>query len=276
MVTVRFAAFACLAVALMAPPVARAVDTIPFTEVKGGLIQVQGSVDGQTPVPMLIDTGAGVDVLSTALGRKLVLVKGKYVSLRLTGQRVDLPVGTIVSLAVGGVNVDAPHVGIWNGLDGTGIDGLVSATAFRNIATTFDFRNRQVIIEDAQTFPERVRAGIKVPIVLQDDLGISLGLFARFDFGGGKVGLCEIDTGSPGITIDRGLAASLGMNPNVGTTKDDDRAADRNIRQPHLRLQHRQLVLGGENLHARSAQPPVLRRRAVLELPWLEGRGGRV
>ncbi len=225
MVTVRSAALTFVSIVLLTPA-ARAVDTIPFTEVKGGLIQVQGSVDGETPVPMLIDTGAGVDVLSTDFGRKLVLVNGKYVSLRLTGQRVDLPIGTIVSLAVGGVNVDAPHVGIWNGLDGTGIDGLIAATAFRNIATTFDFRNHQVIVEDAQTFPERVRAGLKVPLVLQDDLGISLGLFARFNFGNGKTGLCEIDTGSPGITIDRSLAPSLGLNPNVGTAKLSSIALD--------------------------------------------------
>jgi hypothetical protein len=217
-VTVRFAVFACFA-ALMAPLAARAVDTIPFTEIKGGLLQVQGSVDGQPPVPMLIDLGAGVDVLSTALGRNLVIVNGKYVSLRLTGERVDLPLGTVVSLAIGGVNISAPHVGIWSGLDGTGIDGLISATAFRNIATTFDFRNHQIIIEDAQTFADRARGGIKVPLILQDDLGIALGIFARFDFGGGRTGLCEIDTGKQGITIDKSLATSLGVNPNAGTVK---------------------------------------------------------
>ncbi|MBV8345539.1 MAG: aspartyl protease family protein [Candidatus Eremiobacteraeota bacterium] len=213
------AALALFAIAtLMASP-ARAVDTIPFTVVKGGLIAVQGSVDGQAPVPMLVDLGAGVDVLSTTLGRKLVLVKGKYVSLRLTGQRVDLPIGTIVSLAIGGVKVDAPHVGVWSGLDGTGTDGLISATAFRNIATTFDFLNHQIIIEDAQTFPERERTGIKVPVVLQDDLGIALGIFARFDFGGGKTGLCEIDTGSEGITLDKTFAASLGLDANAGSAR---------------------------------------------------------
>jgi hypothetical protein len=211
-VNLRFAAFALLAAVLMMPLSARAVETIPFTIVKGGLLQVQGSVDGEPPVPMLVDLGAGVDVLSTPLGRKLVLVKGKYVSLRLTGERVDLPLGTIVSLAIGGVNVDAPSVGIWSGLDGTGTDGLISATAFRNTATTFDFANRQIIIEDAQSFPDRERAGIKVPLVLQDDLGIALGIFARFDFGNGKTGLCEIDTGSEGITLDKTFAASLGLN----------------------------------------------------------------
>lgn len=219
MVNLARAALALFAIAtLMASP-ARAVDTIPFTVVKGGLIAVQGSVDGQAPVPMLVDLGAGVDVLSTTLGRKLVLVKGKYVSLRLTGQRVDLPIGTIVSLAIGGVKVDAPHVGVWSGLDGTGTDGLISATAFRNIATTFDFLNHQIIIEDAQTFPERERTGIKVPVVLQDDLGIALGIFARFDFGGGKTGLCEIDTGSEGITLDKTFAASLGLDANAGSAR---------------------------------------------------------
>jgi predicted aspartyl protease len=215
-VSVRAAWVLVIAAALTAilPRAARAIDTIPFTEVKGGLIQVQGSVDGEPAVPMLIDLGAGVDVLSTALGRRLVGVKGKYVSLRLSGERVDLPLGTVVTLALGGVNIEAPNVGIWSGLDGTGIEGLISATAFRNIATTFDFRNHQVIIEDAQTFPERKRTAVKVPLLLQDDLGIALGLFARFDFGNGKTGLCEIDTGSQGIMIDKALAASLGVNLN--------------------------------------------------------------
>ena len=203
---------ATIAFFLAAPRAGLAVDTIPFTNVKGGLIQVQGSVDGQAPVPMLVDLGAGVDVLSSALGRRLVIVKGKYVSLRLTGERVDLPLGIVVSLAIGGVNIAAPHVGIWSGLDGTGVEGLISATAFRDIVTTFDFRNNQIIIEDAQSFPERTRTALRVPLVLQDDLAIALGIFARFNFGNGKTGLCEIDTGSQGIMIDKSLAPSLGVN----------------------------------------------------------------
>jgi len=200
------------------PRPAAAVDTIPFTEVNGGLIEVQGSVDGAAPVPMLVNLGAGVDVLSTELGRRFVVVKGKYVSLRLTGERVDLPIGNVLTLALGPVHLDAPNVGIWSGLDGTGIAGLISATAFRNIATTFDFHNHQIVIEHAQTFPDRVRSAIRLPVILQDDLGIALGIFARFDFGGGRTGLCEIDTGSQGITIDRTFAASLGLNPSGGSS----------------------------------------------------------
>jgi hypothetical protein len=200
------------------PRPAMAVETIPFTDVNGGLIEVQGSVDGEAAVPMLVNLGAGVDVLSSDLGRRFVAINGKYVSLRLTGERVDLPIGAVVTLAVGGVRVDAPRVGIWKGLDGTGIDGLIAATAFRTSTTTFDFRNHQIVIEDAESFPERVRPDLRIPLVLQDDLGIALALFARFDFGGGKTGLCEIDTGSQGITLDKTFAASLGLNPSGAAT----------------------------------------------------------
>lgn len=216
MATLRIAAMTLVTGALlwMLPRPSLAVETIPFTAVDGGLIEVQASVDGRTAVPMLVNLGAGVDVLSSNLGRQYVLVNGKYVSLRLTGQRVDLPVGKVVTLAVGDVDLDAPHVGIWSGLDGTGVDGLISATAFRNVATTFDFRDNQIVIEDAQSFPDRVRPEVRVPLLLQDDLGIALALFARFDFGNGKTGLCEIDTGSQGVTLDKTFAAANGLNPS--------------------------------------------------------------
>ncbi|HEY1882193.1 MAG TPA: hypothetical protein VGG51_04040 [Candidatus Cybelea sp.] len=204
------AAFAAALLACSLPGRALAIDTIPFTPANG-LIQVQGSVDGGAPVPMLVNLGAGIDVLSSRVGRRFVRVNGKYVSLRLSGERVDLPIGNVNSFTVGGVSLDVPHIGIWSGLDGTGIDGLISATAFRNITTTFDFRTQKVIIEDAQSFPERIRIATKIPLILQDDLGIALGVFARFDFGGGKIGLCEIDTGSAGITIDKTFAAANGL-----------------------------------------------------------------
>jgi hypothetical protein len=209
------------AIAICAVPVicgisrpALAIDTIPFSETNGGLIQVQGSVDGSAPVPMLGNLGAGVDVLSGDAGRRFVLIDGKYVSLRLTGERVDLPIGKVLSLAIGGVQIEAAHVGIWDGLAGAGVNGLISATAFRNVTTTFDFGDHQIIIEDAQTFPQRVMTATRLPIVLQDDLGIALAIFARFDFGGGKTGLCEIDAGSQGITVDKTFAASIGLNPS--------------------------------------------------------------
>jgi hypothetical protein len=193
---------------------ALAVNTIPFTEVNGGQIQVQGSVDGKSPVPMLVDLGAGVNVLSAAYGDPLVFGPvNKYSTFRLKGERLNLTMRQIVSLSLAGVPLDELNVGVWKGLDATGEDGLISAMSFRNTATTFDFKAHQIIIEDAQTMAERKRTGMRVPIVLVDDRSIGLAIFAQFDFGNGKTGICQIDTGSPGITLDEHYGTSI---PSIG------------------------------------------------------------
>lgn len=203
------AALAAASLAWLLPSGARALEKIPFTE-EGGLIKVQGSVDGE-PVPMLVDLGAGLNVLSGRLGSRLVNVDGKYVTLSLTGQRVDVPIGTVVSIALGEFKVDNRIVGIWKGLDGTGVDGLISANAFSNVTATFDYRAHELAIEDAVTFADRKRFAVRVPLFLQDELGIALGVFARFNFGNGQSGLCVIDTGMPGVAIDRRFAKKLGV-----------------------------------------------------------------
>lgn len=198
----RFAqAFLSVALLCAIPCVAGAVETIPFT-FDNGLIRLQGSVDGQAPVPMLLDLGAGVDVLSERLAH-LVSIQGKYTTLRLTGQRVDLPMGRVVSLALGDTRVGDTSVGVWNGLYASrGVDGLISAEAFRDTAATVDFTAHQIVVEDAVSFPERRRTATRVPLILQDDLNTALAVFARFDFGNGRSGLCLIDTGRKDIAID--------------------------------------------------------------------------
>ncbi|MBV8118216.1 MAG: aspartyl protease family protein, partial [Candidatus Eremiobacteraeota bacterium] len=192
------------------PNTAAALEKIPFTS-DAGTIKVQGTVNGQA-VPMLVDLGAGIDVLSHAVGSRAVDVTTKFVTLSLNGQRVDVPIGTVVSIALGEFKVNSSTVGIWNGLDGTGIDGLISASAFRDVTTTFDFPGHQLLIEDAVTFADRKRFATRIPLFLQDELGISLGVFARFNFGNGQSGLCVVDTGTPDIMIDRRFAAKLGVN----------------------------------------------------------------
>lgn len=197
---------------LLGPIAARAMDTIPFTDGPGGAIAVQASIDGRTPLPMLVDLGAGLDLLSSSAGGSLVNVKGKYATLRLTTQRADIPYGSVLSLAIGPVRLNAPVVGVWNGLDGTGIDGLISASAFATIVTTFDYRAHQLIVEDATTFPSRKQTASRVGLVVREDEGIATDVFARFDIGGGKSYLCQVVTGSQPITFDASLAPGLGVN----------------------------------------------------------------
>ena len=209
----RLIAISLAAAMVLGPVAARAVDTIPFTDGPGGAIAVQASVDGRAPLPMLVDLGAGLDLLSSSAGRSLLNVKGKYATLRLTTQRADIPYGSVLSLAIGAVRLNAPVVGIWSGLDGTGIDGLISASAFATIATTFDYRAHQLIVEDATTFPPRKLGATRVGLVVRDDEGIATDVFARFEVDG-KSYLCQVVTGSQPITFDTSLAPALGVNVN--------------------------------------------------------------
>ncbi|MBV8155399.1 MAG: hypothetical protein JO241_05050 [Candidatus Eremiobacteraeota bacterium] len=180
---------------------AAAVQTVPFSD-EGGLIHVAVSVDRQAPVPMLVDLGAGVNIVSERLAH-LVAYTGKYTTMRLTGERLDLPIGKVVSIAIGDVGIGDPTVGVWKGLVAArGVDGLISANAFRDRATTIDFRGKQIVIEDAVSFPERRRTATYVPLFLQDELNYAMGVFARFKFGNGKTGLCEIDTGRSDTVLD--------------------------------------------------------------------------
>ncbi len=192
------------------PHAARALETVPFA-FDDGTIRVQGTVNGR-PYPMRIDLGAGIDVLSQSVGSRNVNVTSKFVTLNLTGQRVDLPVGNVVSMALGQFTVNSKKVGIWGGLDGSGIDGLISASAFRDVTATFDFRQKQLLIEDAVSLPQRKQFADRVSLTLQDELDTSLGVFATFDFGNGQTGLCAITTGTRDIMIDRRFAAKLGVN----------------------------------------------------------------
>jgi hypothetical protein len=191
----------CVVLLCAVPYTAGAVETIPFTY-ENGLIKLSGSVDGLAPVPMLLDLGAGVDVLSERLAH-LVDLKGKYTTLRLTGQRTDLPMGRVVSLTLGNARIGDTSVGVWHGLYAArGVDGLISAEAFRDTDATVDFAAHQIVVEDAVSFPDRRRTATYVPLILQDDLNTALAVFARFDFGNGRSGLCLIDTGRKDIAID--------------------------------------------------------------------------
>jgi hypothetical protein len=228
----RAACVAALAASVSTRP-ALASERIPFTAVDG-LIEVRASLAGGPPVPLLVDLGAGLDIVSAETARSLNLSEdGRYTNWRMSGERVDIPTATVESIVLGGFVVDHPTVGVWKGLDGSGFAGLLSATAFRNVAVTFDFVSHELIVEDPASMKAIERDRVRVPLAVADDRGISLGLFASFEFGNGAAGLCEVDTGSQGYFIDTRLAAKIGVTP-AAKPNDPKKRAEAAI--PYVRL----------------------------------------
>lgn len=193
------------------PHAAAAQLVVPFT-LTDGLVTVKATANGR-PLTMIVDLGAGVDVLSAKEARALGVVStGRYTNWRMEGERVDGNIGMLPTLSVGTLQIAGAPAVIWNGLDGSGFDGLISATAFRSQPITFDYTAHQLILEDEASFAQRTRSAVRVPLILADDRDISLGIFAWFDFGRGQRGLCEIDTGSQGFFLDKRFAPKLNIN----------------------------------------------------------------
>ena len=162
------------------------------------------SIDDGAPAPMLVDLGAGLDVLSSHAARHARLKTDDiFTGWRMRGDRIRSPIG-VLGLADDWILARHGTLGdAWSGLDGHGIDGLIAATQFRNAPVTFDYVHHVLTFEDSTSLAARKAGTTRLPLPLQDDRGISLGLFARFDFGHGQSGLCEIDTGSQGFFLDQ-------------------------------------------------------------------------
>ena len=207
----RLAAVAFATASLMPHAAAAAPAVVPFT-LTDGLVTVKATANEQ-PLTMIVNLGAGVDVLSAKTAKALgVVATRRYTNWRMEGERVDGEIGMLPALAVGTLHIAGAPAILWNGLDRSGVNGLISATAFRNQPVTFDYATQRLILEDPPSFAQRIRSAAKVPLELADDRDISLGIFAWFDFGRGQRGLCEIDTGSQGYFLDRRFAAKLGVN----------------------------------------------------------------
>lgn len=208
----RAALVACSAALCVTAP-APAATSVPFT-VKEGMVLVMASLDGAPEQPMLVDLGAGLAVLASSAAKQTAFSPvGVFTASRMRGDQVRSPIGTISSIAIGPIVDRNPIVSSWSGLDGHGIAGLLSAVQFRSLPVTFDFVNHLLVFEDAASLASRSAISSRTPLALLDDRGLALTLFARFDFGSGHSGLCEIDTGSQGFYLDQHFAHELGLDP---------------------------------------------------------------
>jgi hypothetical protein len=197
---------------LFALPWPAAAQIVPFS-LSGGLVTIDATV-GSQPMRMVVDLGAGLNVISAKAAARLnISGQSRYTNWRMEGERVDLPTATLptLSLAGGQLQLKDLTTAIWPGLDGSGVDGLISATAFRDQAVTFDYVAHRLVLRDGAKLA-RAPGESRVPIEVSDDRSISLGIFAWFDFGKGQRGLCELDTGSQGFFLDERFGAKLGVN----------------------------------------------------------------
>jgi hypothetical protein len=185
--------------------------SLPFIANSDEMVIVAAAAGGDTPLHVILDTGAGLDILAPSLIEKLHgKPAGQFTGQRMTGERIDVPLFTISELAIGSVIKKDAVVGSFDALDRMHLDGIIAVNDFREQAVTFDFVNRVFVFETAKSLGRRRAQGKSAPIQFDDQRGISLDVFARFLIGN-QPGQCEIDTGSQNATVSMRYMAPLGI-----------------------------------------------------------------
>lgn len=164
----------------------------------------------------VIDLGGGTEVLSSTYAERVKRgPAGWFTGFRSTGERIDSERMHIAPITLGPITTPADAV-VWRGLDGHGVDGLISARTFAHTPVTLDFANRQLVFETASSLAARERRGSVLALKTDAVRDLALDLFLDFDLGNGQVGTCEIDTGSQGVDLNARYMAVFGISPDSG------------------------------------------------------------
>lgn len=197
--------------------------SIPLTTNSDGMVIVPATLGATVPMHVILDTGAGLDVIAPSLIAKVHgRPAGQFTGFRMWGERLDIALFTVPEISVGPLVKKNALVGTWDVLDQLHLDGIISTNDFRRQPFTLDFANKQLVFETGKTLSKRKAEGSLAPLQMDDERGITLDLFSEFAFGK-QTGQCEIDTGSPKATISTRYMADLGIDKDAKDVRKQER-----------------------------------------------------
>lgn len=211
---------------LVAPALAAATAvSVPFTTNADGMVVLPAMLGGERPIHVVLDTGAGLDVLAPSLieaahGKHA----GQFTGFRMFGDRLSLPLFVIPELTVGPLRKTEVVISSWDVLDQVHDDGIIAVRDLRSQPLTIDCPGKVVVFETERSLAERRKQGNAASLALDDQRDVALDLFARFLIGD-QPALCLIDTGSPGTTISTRFMVPLGVDPASPDVKKQERRA---------------------------------------------------
>ncbi|HEY9731978.1 MAG TPA: retropepsin-like aspartic protease [Drouetiella sp.] len=212
---------------------------IPLRYVSDHILVIPVTVGGKE-TSFVLDTGAGVNVISQALADKLACkAVGKVTGKRMSGQAMTMNLVNVSALQVGSSVQKNLPMATWKLGDVFGaapemaqVEGLVSLEFFRKIPFTIDYSQKTVFIETDESLKKRLSEGVSIPVQVthkRAQTSISLLLW----FSNGSHARVEVDTGSGALILDERYMGELGVlksSPDVKTVEGIDETGHSYVR----------------------------------------------
>ncbi len=196
----------------------------PIHIMEEGHIIVQVNLSESITGNFMLDTGAGVNVVSGKLFEKIKLTTknaGYFTGFRHDGDRLDGKVYVIPHLKIGNAIQENPIVGVYPPLDDFGIDGLLSLKFFEEKPFTIDFVNKKLIFIDVTEVKQLQANNLVLPISIYQHTNVLLDLFIPVKLNDSITVMTEFDTGSGfhSFIVNPGYINDLNLNPETITTQ---------------------------------------------------------
>jgi len=187
---------------------------VPFQLVNQNYITLPVRLNDKTTRTFVLDTGAGISVVSHSLCPELGCAQhGEQKGKRMSGQELSIPLTTMKSVAVGGHEQRDMPLGLFDMdklMPGTDIVGILSLQYFKTRPFTIDFERHMIVFEDSASLAQIRTEGAVVPIEL-DPQGEALSIHLPLVLPNAEPAVMEVDTGSQSLILDEHFLDVLGI-----------------------------------------------------------------
>lgn len=210
-------AMAAIGMIFHAQPAQAEVSEVPFSYRGGHIICVPVSLNEKNASTFILDTGAGVSLLSDKLAAKLNAQScGYHSGRRMSGQTLHMKIAAIKEIKVAEVRQKSPKLAVWNTEDLFGhskefadIGGILSLNYFRKIPFTIDYKRKMLVLEDSVSLKKRIANGVKVPVKMDSKGDVELSIKIPMSMAKTPKLYAEVDTGSDSLILDLRYMKSL-------------------------------------------------------------------
>jgi len=178
---------------------------IPYEYLADHLILVPVTINGEES-KFVLDTGAGMEVISTSLARKFKCKKNSsFTGSRMTGEKITLDLTEIAEIRLGQHIQTKVEVGITDIFDKlppdfAKIEGALSLSFFKSQPFTIDYAAKQIILHEPSELAALAKKGHLVKTRTERLENKTVGFFANITVNDAYRGEFEVDTGNT-ITI---------------------------------------------------------------------------